>query len=123
MSDDVPLAVLYGVLVVLLLLSAFFSSTETALMSVNRYRLRHQARAGHRGARLAEKLLQRPDRIIGLILLGNNLVNIFAAMLVTVIALRIGCFAAFIHSPPLFPAIRMARRRRFARAPFARRIR
>ena len=90
MSDDVPLAVLYGVLVVLLLLSAFFSSTETALMSVNRYRLRHQARAGHRGARLAEQLLRRPDRIIGLILLGNNLVNIFAAMLVTVIALRIG---------------------------------
>ena len=90
MSDDVPLAVLYGILVVLLLLSAFFSSTETALMSVNRYRLRHKARAGHRGARLTEKLLERPDRIIGLILLGNNLVNFAAASLVTLIALRIG---------------------------------
>lgn len=90
MSDDVPLAVLYSVLAVLLMLSAFFSSTETALMSVNRYRLRHQARAGHRGARLVERLLERPDRLIGLILLGNNLVNIFAAMLVTVIALRTG---------------------------------
>ncbi len=90
MSEDVPLAVLFGVLVFLLLLSAFFSSTETALMTFNRYRLRHQARAGHRGARLVEHLLRRPDRIIGLILLGNNLVNIFAASLTTVIALRIG---------------------------------
>jgi len=90
LSDDVPLAVLYGVLAVLLLLSAFFSSTETALMSVNRYRLRHRARAGHRGAQLVETLLQRPERIIGLILLGNNLVNILAASLVTIIALRVG---------------------------------
>jgi Mg2+/Co2+ transporter CorB len=54
-------------IVVLLVLSAFFG-TETALMSLNRYRLRHQARSGHRAARLAEWLLQRPDRLIGLIL-------------------------------------------------------
>jgi len=74
----------------LLVLSAFFSSTETALMSINRYRLRHRARQGHRSARLAEALLQRPDRLIGLILLGNNFVNIFASSLVTVIALRLG---------------------------------
>jgi Mg2+/Co2+ transporter CorB len=74
----------------LLVLSAFFSSTETALMSLNRYRLRHQARAGHRGARIAEQLLQRPDRLIGLILLGNNAVNLAAAAIVTVIALRVG---------------------------------
>ena len=90
MSDDVPLAALYGVLVVLLLLSAFFSGSETALMSLNRYQMRHKARAGHRGARLAEALLKRPDRLIGLILLGNNLVNFSAASLVAVIALKLG---------------------------------
>lgn len=90
MSDEVPLAALFGALVVLLLLSAFFSGSETALMRVNRYRLRHQARDGSRGAQFAEKLLQRPDRLIGLILLGNNLVNMTAAALVTLIAIRIG---------------------------------
>ena len=90
MSDDVPLAALLGTLGVLLALSAFFSSSETALMRLNRYRLRHQARAGRRGAQLAEKLLERPDRLIGLILLGNNLVNFAAAALVTLIALRVG---------------------------------
>jgi Mg2+/Co2+ transporter CorB len=59
-------------------------------MSLNRYRLRHQARSGHRGARLAEWLLQRPDRLIGLILLGNNAVNLAAATLATILALRLG---------------------------------
>ena len=90
MGDDVPLSALFGVLVMLLLLSAFFSGSETALMSLNRYQLRHKAREGHRGARLAERLLERPDRLIGLILLGNNLVNFSAASLVALIALRIG---------------------------------
>ena len=90
MSDDVPLAALFGVLVVLLLLSAFFSGSETALMSLNLYQMRHKARAGHRGARLAETLLKRPDRLIGLILLGNNLVNFSAASLVAIIALKMG---------------------------------
>jgi Mg2+/Co2+ transporter CorB len=59
-------------------------------MSVNRYRLRHRAKAGHRGAKLVENLLQRPDRLIGLILLGNNLVNFSAASLVAIIALKMG---------------------------------
>ena len=90
MGDDTSLASLIGLLVALLLLSAFFSGSETALMSLNRYQLRHKSRQGHRGAQLAEKLLQRPDRVIGLILLGNNLVNIFAASLVAVVALNIG---------------------------------
>lgn len=90
MGDDVPLAGLIGLLIVLLMLSAFFSGSETALMSLNRYQLRHKARQGHRGARLAERLLKRPDRLIGLILLGNNLVNFSAASLVAVIAFEIG---------------------------------
>ena len=88
--NDVPLSTLFSLLGLLLLLSAFFSSTETAMMSINRYRLRHRARQGHRGARLAEALLERPDRLIGLILLGNNFANIMASSLVTVIALRVG---------------------------------
>lgn len=79
-----------GLLVVLLILSAFFSGSETALMSLNRYKLRHKARAGHRGAKLAESLLQRPDRLIGLILLGNNAVNISASALVGVVSVQLG---------------------------------
>lgn len=59
-------------------------------MSLNRYKLRHKARGGHRGARLAEKLLQRPDRLIGLILLGNNAVNISASALVGVVSVQLG---------------------------------
>lgn len=90
MGEDVPLAGLVGLLFMLLLLSAFFSGSETALMSLNRYQLRHKARHGHRGARRAEQLLKRPDRLIGLILLGNNLVNFSAASLVTLIALDLG---------------------------------
>ena len=90
MGDDVPLAALIGVLVTLLVLSAFFSGSETALMSLNRYQLRHKAREGHRGAVLADRLLKRPDRLIGLILLGNNLVNFSAASLVAIISLKLG---------------------------------
>ena len=90
MGDDIPLAALIGLLVILLLLSAFFSGSETALMSLNRYKLRHKARTGHRGARLAESLLARPDRLIGLILLGNNAVNISASALVGVVSVELG---------------------------------
>lgn len=59
-------------------------------MTLNRYRLRHLADAGHQGARLAARLLEKPDRLIGLILLGNNLVNILASAITTIMALRIG---------------------------------
>jgi Mg2+/Co2+ transporter CorB len=59
-------------------------------MRLNRYRLRHKSKAGHRGARLAEKLLAQPDRLIGLILLGNNLVNVLASQIVAVIAYSLG---------------------------------
>ncbi len=94
-NDQVSIGLLVACLFALICLSAFFSGTETALMSLNRYRLRHRARAGHRGARLAELLLIRPDRLIGLILLGNNLVNILAAFLMGVIVARAGVAASF----------------------------
>ena len=87
--NDIPLSVLFGILFILILLSAFFSSSETGMMALNRYRLRHMAEDNHRSAALVEALLKRPDRLIGLILLGNNLVNIFAASLATVIAMRL----------------------------------
>ncbi len=87
--NDVPLGVLVGTLILLLALSGFFSGTETGLMSLNRYRLRHLSKSGHKGARLAEQLLKRPDRLIGLILLGNNFVNILASAIATVIAIRL----------------------------------
>jgi Mg2+/Co2+ transporter CorB len=86
--DDIPLGSLYTALFILIILSGFFSSSETGLMAINRYRLQHLANSGHRGARLAQKLLTRPDRLIGLILLGNNMVNILAASIATVIAMR-----------------------------------
>ena len=88
--NDLPLGALVGALAFLLVLSAFFSGSETALMTLNRYRLRHLADAGHPGARLAQRLLQKPDRLIGLILLGNNFVNILASSLATIIAIRLG---------------------------------
>ncbi len=90
MPDDVSAGPLIGLLVLLLLISAFFSGSETALLTLNRYRLRHRARQGHLGARLAEKLLARPDRLISLILIGSNIANTLATSLVTLAALRIG---------------------------------
>ena len=86
--SDPQLPLLSGLLLLCLALSALFSGTETALMSVNRYQLRTMAKQGHRGAQLAEQLLARPDRLIGLILLGNNLVNNLAATLVAIMVLR-----------------------------------
>jgi Mg2+/Co2+ transporter CorB len=81
---------LCGALAGLLVLAAFFAGSETALMSLNRYRLRHSASEGSRGARLAEALLAHPDRLIGLILLLSTLVNVAAPMLAGFIALRLG---------------------------------
>jgi magnesium and cobalt exporter, CNNM family len=86
--DDAPLWLLFSILGGLLLLSAFFSSSETAMMALNRYRLKH-LRKKHRGARQAYKLLKRPDKLIGIILIGNNLVNILASAIATVIAIRL----------------------------------
>jgi len=87
--NELSTATLFAILFFLILLSGFFSGSETALMTLNRYRLKSLADQGHKGAQLAIKLLNRPDRLLGLILLGNNIVNIFAATLATIIALRL----------------------------------
>ena len=87
--DHVRLGMLAGVLLFLIFLSGFFSAAETSLMTVNRYRLRHLAESGHRGARLARRLLRRPDRVLGVVLLGNNFGNIAASSVATLMAVRL----------------------------------
>ena len=88
--NEIPLSVLLAALVLLVILSGLFSASETGMMALNRYRLRHLAKHGHHGAQRASRLLERPDRLIGLILLGNNFVNILASSIATLMALRIG---------------------------------
>jgi Mg2+/Co2+ transporter CorB len=80
---------LFGILALMLILSAFFSGSETSLMTLNRYRLKHLVKLKHSGAIKAHNLLQRPDHLISLILLGNNFVNVAASSLTTVIAIRL----------------------------------
>lgn len=85
----IPTYLLFVCIGVLFLLSAFFSGSETALMSVNRYHLANLAGRGHRSAKIALRLLQKPERLIGLILLGNNLINILIAQLTTYVGYRL----------------------------------
>ncbi|TCN87942.1 HlyC/CorC family transporter [Shewanella fodinae] len=87
--DAISTGALLLILLVLILISAYFSGSETAMMTLNRYRLRHLASNGHKGAQRALKLLERPDRLIGLILIGNNLVNILASAVATVLGMRL----------------------------------
>ncbi|WP_421684039.1 HlyC/CorC family transporter [Stutzerimonas urumqiensis] len=87
--DDLHPGFLLALLIVLLLCSAFFSSAETGMLSLNRYRLRHQTREGHRAARRASELLAHPDRLLGTILVGNNFVNILASSIATVLAMQL----------------------------------
>lgn len=87
--DDLPLAAELALLVFLLLLSAFFAASETGLMTLNRYRLKTRAQQGHRGAKLAQKLLDRPDRLIGLLLLGKNFSDNAATVVATLLAIEL----------------------------------
>ncbi len=87
--DDISTSVLFGILAAMLILSAFFSGSETALMALNRYRLRHLVKLKHAGAIKAQRLLQRPDRLLGMILLGNIFVNTVAASVVTIVSIRL----------------------------------
>ncbi|MFZ5510611.1 MAG: CNNM domain-containing protein, partial [Pseudomonadota bacterium] len=86
---DIPLSAQAIALAVLLALSGFFSLAETAMMAANRYRLRHLAKNQQKGAQLALDLLGRTDKLLGIILIFNNLVNAAAATLVSVITLEL----------------------------------
>ncbi|MDP9499790.1 HlyC/CorC family transporter [Bisgaard Taxon 45] len=87
--DSIPLSTLFITLVILLIISAYFSGSETGLLSANRYRLRHLAEKGHSGAKKAEKLLKKTDVLLSLILICNNLVNISASAITTIIGMRL----------------------------------
>jgi Mg2+/Co2+ transporter CorB len=99
-SEETSLFTLVLSFVILILASAYFSSSETSMMSLNKYRLNHLSRTGHNGARRAKKLLETPDKLIGVILIGNNFVNFLAASIATSIALRV-----FGNPSPLFTAL------------------
>lgn len=87
--EEFSLGTLFGVIFVMVVLSAYFSGSETAMMALNRYRLKHLVSQKHGGARRASKLLDRPDRLLGVLLIGNNLVNFSAASVATVLAMRL----------------------------------
>ncbi len=87
--EDISLTTLLLFLVVFIILSAFFSISETSMMAINRYRLKHLAQTGHRGAKLTSQLLQKVDKLLSVVLLGSSLVNAAAASLVTVITIRL----------------------------------
>ncbi|MCS7487434.1 MULTISPECIES: HlyC/CorC family transporter [Marinomonas] len=87
--NDIPLSVLGGILFCLIILSAFFSSSETGMLSLNKYRLKHLVKSKNRSAMKVSTLLERPDRLIGVILIGNNFVNILSSAIATIIAVRL----------------------------------
>lgn len=87
--SETPITTLLIFLFLLIILSAFFSSSETGMLSLNRYRLKHLKKSGHKGAVKASRLLKRTDQLISVILIGNNFVNILASSIATVIAIRL----------------------------------
>lgn len=87
--NDISTGILFALLACLIVISGYFSGSETGMMALNRYRLKHLSNSGHKGARRVERLLDRPDRLIGLILIGNNLVNILASAIATILGMRL----------------------------------
>jgi len=87
--DDISLGTLFGILLVLLICSAFFSGSETSMMAINRGRLNSLVRKGNRSARLTAALLGKVDKLLGSILLGNTLLNVAAAAVTNIIILRL----------------------------------
>jgi Mg2+/Co2+ transporter CorB len=86
--ETIPESTLFIALIILLAMSAFFSISETSLVALNRYRLKHLVQSGHTGARLASRLLARTDKFLGMVLFGNNLLNVATALVVGEIAIR-----------------------------------
>ncbi|WP_272682883.1 CNNM domain-containing protein [Providencia sp. PROV119] len=87
--DHVSTGTLIIILIVLIIMSAYFSASETGMMTLNRYRLKHLAKQDNRSAKRVEKLLRHPDKLISLILIGNNLINIVASSLATIVGMRL----------------------------------
>lgn len=87
--EHISTTALIVTLIIMVVVSAYFSGSETGMMTLNRYRLRHRAKQGNRAAKRVEKLLRKPDRLISLVLIGNNLVNILASALATIVGIRL----------------------------------
>jgi len=87
--NEIPVWILFSLIGVLIFLSAFFSSSETSMMAINRYRLKHLVKERNKSARRVTKLLERTDRLLGVILIGNNFTHTLATAIATVIAIRI----------------------------------
>ncbi|AJZ90836.1 HlyC/CorC family transporter [Cedecea neteri] len=87
--EHISTTTLIVTLIIMVVVSAYFSGSETGMMTLNRYRLRHRAKQGNRAAKRVEKLLRKPDRLISLVLIGNNLVNILASALATIVGIRL----------------------------------
>ena len=87
--EHISTTTLIVTLLIMVVISAYFSGSETGMMTLNRYRLRHRAKQGNRQAKRVEKLLRKPDRLISLVLIGNNLVNILASALGTIVGMRL----------------------------------
>lgn len=87
--EDTPLSVLFATLAICLIASGFFSMSETAMMAINRYRLASRAQAGYGPAIVTQRLLQRTDRLLGVILLGNNFINTLSASVATLITFKL----------------------------------
>ena len=87
--ESSSIGAVFGAICLLVAISAYFSGSETAMMALNKYRLKHLKKQGNRGAKLADLLLKRPDRLLGVILIGNNLANFTAASLATILAIEI----------------------------------
>ena len=86
--ESIPTSTLVSLLIILIAISAYFSGSETAFLSLNRYKLRHRAKQGSSAAKRVERLLKRPEQFITLILIGNNLVNILASAIATILGMR-----------------------------------
>lgn len=87
--EHISTTTLIVTLLIMVVISAYFSGSETGMMTLNRYRLRHRAKQGNRQAKRVEKLLRKPDRLISPVLIGNNLVNILASALGTIVGMRL----------------------------------
>ena len=103
--SETSLLVMSIAMLVLLMLSAYFSGTETAMMAINRYRLKHLVKKKHRAARISNRLLRKPDRLLGIILIGNNLVNFTAASIATIIGMRLFGDTGVLLAPWILTAI------------------
>ena len=87
--SEIPLWILLASIAFLVLMSAFFSGSETSMMAINRYRLKHLVKEKNKSAKRVSRLLEKTDRLLGVILIGNNFTHTLSTALATVVAIRI----------------------------------